>query len=190
MQSIIKVARLGSSQGLEPGEVGAGDLAALAQGIDLEHIGVTPAWAMWAVDQLPANKEGIEISVRLLSHKQCVAFAIKCAEPMLGIFERDCLGDRRPRKAIGAARQWLSLGQGKSASGTAYASATTIAALATARAAARAADTAADATSAYVATGAARVASAVARAAAGAAYAAAAARAAAAASVEAAVRAA
>jgi hypothetical protein len=48
-------------------------------------------WANWLI-------------VRVLSKKQCVAYAIFAAEQVIGIFEKEFQGGKSPRKAIEAAK--------------------------------------------------------------------------------------
>jgi hypothetical protein len=46
-------------------------------------------------------------AVRLMTHKQKVAWAIFCAEQVINIYEQQYPDDSRPRDAIKAAKAWL-----------------------------------------------------------------------------------
>ncbi len=52
-------------------------------------------WARWLVS-------------KMLTHSQCVVWAIECAEAVLHIYEDECPGDNHPRKAIQTAKDRLA----------------------------------------------------------------------------------
>ena len=123
----------------------------IQQFIEKKHLD----WANWLI-------------VRIMNYKQCVSYAIYAAEQVLNIYEIKYF-DKRPRKAIEAAKECLKIKNAANAAAAAAAAAA-YAAAAAAYAAAYAADTA-DAYAYAAAAAAANAAYAAAAAAANAAYA-------------------